>query len=352
MEFKTFKKGQKDTGLFIISLDFELNWGVHDVFALEQYKKNLLGARTAIPKMLELFRKFDIHATWATVGMLGFSTKQELLDNLPSLRPSYTDPTLTPYSKLHAIGENEQQDPLHFASSLIKEIACLPHQELASHTFSHYYCMEKGQTVEEFEDDLIASKRMLAAKGHPFKSLVFPRNQMNESYLQVCRKHGITSFRGNEKSWVYKAGSTSSKGKFLRVVRLADHYVNILGHHTYPVNKVKRDPIVNLPSSRFLRPYEPRLKVMEPLRLRRIKNSMIHAAKHGEVYHLWWHPHNFGKNIDESIQILTEILELMVVLRNDYGFKSMNMGEASSYVLELNEERIYDLKQNKISNQH
>ena len=91
---------------------------------------------------------------------------------------------------------------------------------------------------------------------------------------------------------------------------------------------------------------------MEPLRLRRIKNSMIHAAKKGEVYHLWWHPHNFGKNTDENLQFLTEILELAVTLRNDYGFKSLNMGEASSYVLGMNEERVGHLEQGKISIQH
>ena len=66
-------------GIFIISLDFELNWGVHDVFPLERYGENLLGAREAIPRMLELFQRFDIHATWATVGMLYFENKKELL---------------------------------------------------------------------------------------------------------------------------------------------------------------------------------------------------------------------------------------------------------------------------------
>lgn len=299
-----------------------------------------------------MFRQFDIHATWATVGLLYFDSKQELLDNLPSLHPSYGDSNLTPYPKLHAIGEDEKQDPIHFASSLINEIAGYPNQELASHTFSHYYCLEKGQTVEEFEDDLIASKKVSVAKNHRFTSLVFPRNQTNESYLQVCRKHGITSYRGNEKSWVYRASSFHSEGILKRLFRLTDHYVNIFGHHTYSIAKVNREPIVNLPSSRFLRPYHTRLKTMEPLRLRRIKNSMIHAAKKGEVYHLWWHPHNFGKNTDENLQFLTEILELAVTLRNDYGFKSLNMGEASSYVLGMNEERVGHLEQGKISIQH
>ncbi len=60
-------------GTLVISLDFELNWGVHDVFTQEQYGENILGAREAIPKILDLFMEYDIHATWATVGMLGFS---------------------------------------------------------------------------------------------------------------------------------------------------------------------------------------------------------------------------------------------------------------------------------------
>ena len=314
-----------------------MNWGVHDVFTREQYEENLLGARTAIPKILELFKRYEIHATWATVGLLYFNSKQELLKNLPVLQPSYLDSTLTPYRKLDLIGEDEQKDPLHFASSIINEIAQVPHQELASHTFSHYYCMEKGQTVEEFEVDLLASKSVTVGNGHQFESLVFPRNQTNESYLMVCKNHGITSYRGNEKSWVYRASVSHSEGIGKRLLRLSDHYTNLFGHHTYPLAKVNRDPIVNLPSSRFLRPYHAQLKLMEPLRLRRIKKSLMHAAKNGEVFHLWWHPHNFGKNTDENIRILTEILDLVSTLRNEYGFKSLNMREASSYVLQLND---------------
>lgn len=344
-------EGEKDTGAFIISLDFELNWGVHDVLSLEQYEENLLGARTAIPKILELFREFNIHATWATVGMLDYDSKEELLENLPPLRPSYTDTNLSPYNKLHSIGSDEQHDPIHFAPSLIGEIANTPHQELASHTFSHYYCLEKGQSIEEFEADLIASIDVLSSRGSECKTLVFPRNQTNQIYLQVCEKHGLTSYRGNEKSWVYRAIRSNSEGLWKRLFRLLDHYVNIFGHHTYPIKNVDCNPIVNLPSSRFLRPYHNRLKSIEPLRLRRIKNSMKHAAVNGEVYHLWWHPHNFGKNTDENIMFLTEILKWMDKLRNDYGFNSLSMREASLYVAESKEVQANDSVQQKISAQ-
>ena len=37
------------TSEFVISLDFELNWGVHDL--PDSYKKNVLGARSAIPEL-------------------------------------------------------------------------------------------------------------------------------------------------------------------------------------------------------------------------------------------------------------------------------------------------------------
>lgn len=328
-------------GTLIISLDFELNWGVHDVFTLEQYEENIIGARKAIPRMLDLFEQFDIHATWATVGLLHFKNKKELLDNLPRLHPSYENSGFSPYRKLDAIGENEDEDPLHFAPSLIRKISEYPNQELASHTFSHYYCLEKGQTIEEFEVDLQASLQVGIAKGLPVQSLVFPRNQENRDYLKVCKENGITSFRGNEKSWIYEASCFHSEGPLKRLLRLSDSYLNVFGHHTYPLRNVDLEPIVNLPSSRFLRPYSPKLKSLEPLRLRRIKKSITHAAKNDKVFHLWWHPHNFGKDVDENMLFLTRILELVEKLNKEYGFESLTMEEAARLSMQLEEEIVY-----------
>ena len=44
----------------IVSLDFELFWGMLDVCPLEKYQANVLGGRKAIPKLLELFQKHGI----------------------------------------------------------------------------------------------------------------------------------------------------------------------------------------------------------------------------------------------------------------------------------------------------
>src|SRR5229473_1007142 len=114
------------SGALVISLDFELNWGVRDSRRVEPYRENLLGVRRVVPALLELFRKYDIHATWATVGFLFCRTREELLAAAPALRPRYVDRRLSPYPAIGEIGANEQTDPLHYAASLIETIQRFP----------------------------------------------------------------------------------------------------------------------------------------------------------------------------------------------------------------------------------
>jgi hypothetical protein len=57
---------------------------------------------------------------------------------------------------------------------------------------------------------------------------------------------------------------------------------------------------------------------------------MTYAAINNEVYHLWWHPHNFGENVNESISFLKSILKHYNRLNNQYGFESVNMNELAS----------------------
>ncbi|ETT85282.1 polysaccharide deacetylase family protein [Viridibacillus sp. FSL R5-0477] len=317
------KKSRKDEelGALIISLDFELNWGVHDVFTIENYGENILGARLAIPKILQLFQKYDIHATWAIVGMLYCKDKQELLSFLESIEIPYENETLSAKYNLSNVGANEQEDLYHYGDSLINMIKKIPNQEIGTHTFSHYYCLEKGQRIEHFEKDLQAMVEL----NEGVTSLVFPRNQVNLDYLQLCDEYGITAYRGNENSWIYGPYIKEMNTTIKRMLRLADHYINITGHNSYKLEKVSTHPIINVPSSRFLRPYSSKLRILERLRLQRIKHSLTEAAKNNEYYHLWWHPHNFGKNTEKNLQFLEEILQHVEYLKGKYKFQSMHM---------------------------
>lgn len=316
----------------MISLDFELIWGVRDKRTIDEYGENILGVRSVVPRLLELFNKHEIHSTWAIVGFLFFKTYDELIRGLPTNKPLYLDDRLSPYVHINNIGNNEQEDPYHYAHSLVKLIASIPYQEIGSHTFSHYYCLERGQDDTAFESDLKAAIRIAEKYGITLRSLVFPRNQYNESYIQICEKLGIESFRGNEDSWIYTPKEERRKSIFQRGVRLIDSYLNLSGHHAYDTSKMKNRHPYNIPSSRFLRPYSKKYKIVEPLKARRIKADLTYAAKNSLIYHLWWHPHNFGINTDENFAFLEKILSHYLYLKDRYGMESLNMGELASKV--------------------
>ena len=91
-------------GTFMVSLDYELFWGMLDCSTLEAYQDNVLGGRKAIPQMLELFQKYGIHATWATVGFLFADNYQELSRFFPESRPGYSNPELNYYANFKKHG--------------------------------------------------------------------------------------------------------------------------------------------------------------------------------------------------------------------------------------------------------
>src|SRR5882762_487190 len=255
-------------GALVISLDFELHWGVRDKLSVADYRQNLVGARRAVPAMLELFTEFGVHATWATVGFLFFESKRELVEALPARRPAYVHHELSPYEALDGVGENERDDPFHFAPSLIRRIADTPHQEVGTHTFSHYYCLEAGQVDADFRADLEAAVAVARAKlGRRPESIVFPRNQVAPPYLGVCREVGLVAYRGNLAGWTYRARSEERESLFRRGVRLADAYVPLTGRNSEPLMTGTAATPVNIPASRYLRPYSVARRRLEPLRL-------------------------------------------------------------------------------------
>jgi peptidoglycan/xylan/chitin deacetylase (PgdA/CDA1 family) len=325
-------------GIFTISLDLELYWGIRDHRSLESYKQNLLGKREAIPAMLELFANYGIHATWAAVGFTFFDSKQELLAGLPKLLPEYENRDLNPYPYIESIGANETQDPFHFAASLLRKIKACPNQEIATHTFSHYYCLEAGQTAESFRSDLEAAIAVAKKSKINIKSLVFPRNQFNDSYLRVCHELGIDAYRGNPMSWAYEARSANRESPFRRLFRLADAYLNLSGHQGHLLHELATKTPFDIRASRFLRPFSPRLRWIEKWRIKRILDDMTSAAKNGHLYHLWWHPHNFGTHQKENLAVLKKILIHFSELKQRHNMLSLGMEEVAIMLLEISKE--------------
>ncbi|SAK59518.1 Polysaccharide deacetylase [Caballeronia fortuita] len=315
---------------FLISLDFELMWGVRDHRTVATYGKNILGVREAIPAMLAMFTKHRVKATWATVGMLLFDNKKDLLANLPDVRPTYTDAKLSPYTNgyLDSIGDSEKSDPYHYGLSLARQIVDTEGSELASHTFCHYYALEKGQDKAQFAADMAASVASIRRLADPPASIVFPRNQVNNAYLPVCAEQGLIAYRGTERNWMYRETARADEAALRRAARLADAYVNLSGDHAFEPRASSRG-LVDVRSSRFLRPYAHNKRALEWLRIHRIKQSMTSAARTGRSFHLWWHPHNFGANLAENIAVLEAVLKHHVYLRETYGMQPATMAEVA-----------------------
>ena len=317
---------EKTNGTFVISLDFELMWGMTDRDS-EGYKPNVAGVREAIPAMLGLFEQYQIHATWSTVGMLAHANRDALDAHVPAkeLQPQYADATQSTYAYIAAghVGEDEASDVYHYGDTLLRQIIATPHQYIGSHTFSHLYALDVSEDEHVLQADIDAACVAFGVYGVAPGSLVFPRNQVSPAYMSLAQQSGISVYRGNEDHHIYHPRKDTKQSRRIRALRLLDAYINITGFHTY----VLKPGQANVPASRFLRPYMPRLRILEPLRLRRIKNAMTYAAKHGEVFHLWWHPHNFGTHLEENCAMLVQILEHYALLEQQYGMESKAMEE-------------------------
>jgi hypothetical protein len=72
--------------------------------------------------------------------------------------------------------------------------------------------------------------------------------------------------------------------------------------------------------------------LLDPLKLRRIKQGIKFAAKHGLVYQLWWHPHNFGKYMEENFTFLEQVLKFYQQLNQEEKIESQNMLEIYSSI--------------------
>jgi len=312
-------------GKFIISLDYELMWGVRDKRTIESYGENVSAVPQVIDKLLSCFSSFNVQATFATVGFLFAKDKEELIRYLPQVKPNYDDKNLNPFiGYIDSIGDNSS-DHYHYAIDSIHKIKKDGKHEISTHTFSHYYCLEKGQNEKSFLEDVNSAKAIAEKEGINIKSIVFPRNQYNPSYDKILLDNKINIYRGNEKSWFYSSKNGEEETLIRRMMRLIDTYVNISGNHCFSVSNNVSEELHNIPSSRFLRPYNPRLKMFEDLRLNRIKKSMTYAAKKGLCYHLWWHPHNFGSHQNENFLFLTKILNHYKYLNEKFGFQSCTM---------------------------
>jgi hypothetical protein len=322
-------------GALVLSLDFELAWGVRDTLDVRgAYRAHLEGAREIVPRLLESFVRSGVSATWATVGFLFAESREEALHFAPDERPRYADARLDPYAAIAAgeMGDGERAEPLYFAPSLVREIAGAPGQELASHTYSHLYPMEEGVTATAIAADFEAARAIASHHGHDLRSLVMPRHQVRASELPLLAAAGFGAYRGPEPNRLNRPRPGVGGPILVRAGRMLDSYLSLTGANGAAWPRPDRFGLVNVPESRFLRPPSRALRLLEPVRVRRIVRAMRQAARSGRICHVWWHPHNMGADRERSLENLAAILDAFAELRDRYGFVSLSMNDVASIV--------------------
>jgi peptidoglycan/xylan/chitin deacetylase (PgdA/CDA1 family) len=304
----------KQTPKVLISLDFEMRWGVHDVYGsdIDAYRDNLMRVRDAVPALLKLFDSHDIRATWAPVGALGCASWNEYFERAPE-PPNYEHAHLRikpEYADLDPDGE------LHFAPELLHAIISAPGQELGTHTFSHLYLREKGITAADVSADLTAVSNLYAARfGSEPLSLVFPRNQ--PAFIDVIRACGIRIWRGNPGPWYYETEDSEHNGPVPRALKLIDG-INPLRRLAAP----QTDDMTR--ASLFLRLNLPRY--LWAAHVARIRSELI-ALKSGEIFHIWFHPDNLGRDMAHRLSRVEEVLELIAKQQASGRLQSRSMGD-------------------------
>jgi peptidoglycan/xylan/chitin deacetylase (PgdA/CDA1 family) len=322
-----------DFGALVVSLDFELYWGVTDLYRPPSlYDEQVLGARQVIPKLLDLFEETDISATWCAVGMLFAKCRSDAERYYPSRKPQYADPCLCAYQAPAEGGEI-----FNYAPELIAAIVRRKGQEIGTHTFSHYYCLEPGQGELEFEADLAAAVRIAGRQKLQLSSIGFPRNEINRAYLNLLPRHGIVAYRGTSSGWMYATGLRREQRDWKRrAARLADAYLNLAGDNTFRWRDIPDSHgTYNIRASRYFRPYVPGLGTLERRRIQRIVTEMERAARAHRLYHLWWHPEDMGRHSQYQLENLRTIFEAYRRCRDHYGMRSLGMRDAAIVAKQL-----------------
>tara|TARA_Y100000741_G_scaffold70086_1_gene50978 strand:- start:8867 stop:9799 length:933 start_codon:yes stop_codon:yes gene_type:complete len=284
-------KNKSESGSVIISIDFEMRWGVHDLYGLniDKYRKNLENSRPAVIHTLKMLEERKLRSTWATVGALGLNDWDEYFNLNPPI-PDYKHKTLK------ILDEYSNIDPkghLHFAPDLIKKIIKTKGQDLGSHSFSHLYFLEDGIKESDFIEDGLLVKKLFEKK---FKitplSFVFPRNQIN--FIDCLKNLKLLIFR----SIPYLYSYNYLTNKVINLYNILSPSIN--GPFTCNSKYSTGNFFVRFNLN----------KILWNLQLLKIKNKLINLKKN-EVLHIWWHPHNVGPNFKFGIDRFEQLFDLL-----------------------------------------
>jgi peptidoglycan/xylan/chitin deacetylase (PgdA/CDA1 family) len=302
-----------ETGVFTLSLDFELIWGTLDLYGPEGFRRQCEVERAVVvDRLLALLEEFEISATWCVVGHL-------FLERCAARNGSKHPEIVRPAHRwspgdwfAHDPASDEATDPLFYGRSLVEKIrACPVPQEIGSHSFSHVIFGDGGCSREAAETDLAACVAAAGELGLTLRSFAFPRNRVG--HLDVLEQHGFRSYRGPAPRW-YEQEHTSPAlarlGHLWEVLVAAEPPV-VLPQHTTP-------GLCNVAASMIYFPMHGLRRYLPiALRVRRAEKGLAAAARQRRIFHLWMHPTNLADPVEPMFSGLRAVFERVRGLRQE-----------------------------------
>lgn len=297
--------------VFIISLDTESIWGYH-AYPLHKDIDMLIrdntDGRDSINKLLKIFNKYNISATWAVVGHL-FLERCEKKDGIPHKdMPRFRDDwySFDPCT-------NIEEDPLYYGKDIIEVILSnRVEHEIGCHSFSH---VQFSKCCREVADAEIRKSMKIAKQfGITLKSFVFPENMIG--HTDVLKKYGFKIYRGKN------SGRYDSEQKLLfrKFNGVIDKLIAL------PIEPKWMYGIWEVPSSMLF--CDPQIKSSV---LPKAKLGLYRAIKSKKVFHIFLHPQDIIR-YPSLICDLDKFLCIVSTKRDEGVLEVMTMGDYADYL--------------------
>ena len=295
-----------DFPIFMVSIDTELIWGVADKpnhIAYSLMNKYPDKTRKIFSDLLQLFEKYNIPVTWATVGHLFL----ERCEGHACLRaPSNNWYEHDPCTDIDA-------NRLHYGLDIIEEIMSNKvNHEIGYHTFSHANFARCSKDVAN--DEIKEGKKLAAELGIKLRSFVFPRNEIGQ--LDILKENGFEIFRGtNIQRWDPK------QRFFHRMFNGAADKCFVRA-----INPIWRNGIWEVPSSMQFMDFQ----IPSSLMIRSFF-GLENAIKNNNIFHIYFHPYDFL--IKPCLATyLDKLLASVAKKRSSGKLQVMTMGDLASYL--------------------
>lgn len=273
----------------MISIDVELAWGTFDHNGHIVYKDAYEKYRLIVARLLELFAKHQVPATWAVVGHL-------FLDSCKTqngqLHPDIVRPRYHWFKKDWFSldpGSDISKDKFWYGSDIVKMIKFAePQQEIASHSFCHLVFSDPGCSKEAADSDVAKCIELAKMKGVDLKSFIFPRN--SPGHLDILSKYGFRVFRGQ--------GDRYCSLRLPRIIEKIYFLLDDMISTTPPVvlpKAISNHGLIEVPASMLFRfAFGKSRFIPEGVRFSKAKKGIDAAIKRRKIFHLWFHPSSFA----------------------------------------------------------